>query len=155
MNIIASTLDWTGHLLGVAGLLISLWGFKRTRKHGYVLIGFALLVSIVISLVLPSVNRIRAHRYFEEHPAAAVDRELAEQILEAQQQAREDILIAHNKPTDLDGELTIKIRVPVYQLLLVLGLWLLVKNEKPNQRFHSIATPVNDPGKAQAAHSDA
>ena len=111
--------NWLNPLLGIAGLGVSVWAFWLSRKLGYLLVAICFLLTLGGQFVLPAINRAIATRW----PAQP---EIAPEI---EQQYMQELVSLNEKyyPTGRTGTLTLKL--PLDQIVLVFGLWLLAKHE--------------------------
>jgi len=123
--------SWSLVLIGVA-MSIAVWAFRRCRKWGYLVVAsyFAL---VVFSLVVwPPIDRgIRAH-----HPPD-FSAQTQQRIDAAVQESIHKVLVEEGHPEGIPGRRNI--RFPFGPILLVVGLWLVARQES-NRSNHRTAT---------------
>jgi len=123
-------------VLSIAGLAVCLWGYRRNRRAGYLVIAAAFVFGVVTVTVLPAlINTLNARQrkaWGEQHPRSP----------EEQKAFMEDSLAFTKRwyPAGTPPVVNVPrhIYFPVGGMLMVVGLWLLVWHE-PHQATESTA----------------
>jgi hypothetical protein len=119
----AQAIEWLNPMVYLFGLGIASWAFCRCRKWGYLLVAIYFALAVFSLLAMPSINRaIRAHE------APDYDAQTRQKIAAAVQK----VLVEEGRPESIPHG-NIIIHFPFGPILLVAGLWLVVKRDTPWQ----------------------
>lgn len=118
----AKAVDWLNPAVNLVGVCIGVWAFIRSRKCGYLVIAAYFAVVVFWLAVWPPIERtIRAHR----PPDISV--QLQQKINAADRAATEKVLAEEGHPEGIPY--TRRIYFPIGPIVLVIGLWLVARNE--------------------------
>jgi hypothetical protein len=112
-------IKWLHPLIYIAGLAVGVWAFWKSRKVGYLLVAICFLLVLSSRFIVPVVNRAIATRW----PAQS------ELSPEAQQQYMQEMTALNQKYYPSGSVMSLKLTLPLDQIILVLGLWILAKHE--------------------------
>lgn len=117
VHYIIQAINWLEPIIEMLGLCIAVWAFLRCRKRAYLIIA---LYFVLMLFMAPISRMIRNHR------GPTVSEQTREKISEAVKEATDRVLVEQGYPKIVQKE---NIRIPFGSILLVLGVWLLAKNE--------------------------
>jgi hypothetical protein len=106
------TVEYLNPLVHALGLGVAIWGFMRSRKRGYLIIGAYFGLVLFTMFVLPLINRSTD---ISEQTQAKIDTAV-QRVLEEE---GHPVMPARHS-----------IRFPFGPVLLVAGVWLLARREK-------------------------
>ena len=119
-----TTISWLWPILYVLGLIIAIQGWRNSKKTAYVLFIIYFALAFYSVTAAPHVNGWIKHRSeLKRDPA----------VVEAQTKMEREILKLHEK---YNLPYATKRSLPLGQVLLVLGLWMIVRKEKNTEPGH-------------------
>jgi hypothetical protein len=123
-GIMLAALKWFNRGIHFLGLGIAIWAFLRCRKCGYLVIALYFALCIFSFFAMPAINRaIQAHH--KPSVSEQTQKKINEAILQAEERIREE---AGQPPIK---SVQINIIFPLGPMILVVGLWLVARREKP------------------------
>jgi uncharacterized membrane protein len=128
MILLSEIINWAGSAILLVGVVVALIGFRKSRKTGYILIAAAFLLSLIATLIISPINKAqqRKHRQNANSNVADIENEIQEAMMETHEQ----VLKKHGRPNPAPyATMNISYKVPLFEILLISGLWLLVKKE--------------------------
>lgn len=115
MNALYFILDWTTPIVHGIGVAVAAWAYRLTRKTGYLLIIVHFAFALMVAVTAPYL-RARSAKYSP----------YSEDIQQRLDEATEDIL-GEAVHTEI---LPVTYSFPLGNIILVTGLFLLIRNEK-------------------------
>src|SRR5688572_978543 len=117
--------EWMKPLILLVGLVVAAWGFRRSHKWGYLLVGAYFALYAFLLVAMPSINRA-----LQARQAPDDDAQVRQRIDAAISAAVDKVLAEEGRPYGVPAMRTL--HFPVGEMILVAGLWLLAKREPCN-----------------------
>jgi hypothetical protein len=114
-----SAIDWLHPMIYIAGFTVGVWAFWKSRKVGYLLVAICFLLVLSSRFIVPVVNRAISTRW----PAQP---ELSPEV---EQEYMQEMMALDEKYFPSGRVMSRKLTLPLDQIILVLGLWMLAKHE--------------------------
>ncbi|MGD1087001.1 MAG: hypothetical protein ABSA47_19880 [Verrucomicrobiota bacterium] len=107
----------------IVGLAVAAWAYWRSRKIGYLLVTAYFLVAVFNTFLVPALNRMIATRWDAQRKS-----ELSPQAHEEFMKEYSALLQKYYPPGNATPG-TINIKLPISQIILVVGVWMLARRE--------------------------
>ena len=144
MNIIFEAIHWLSPIVHAIGLGIALWAYRKCQKKGYIVVAAYFALAVFSLVIMPPINHaISAQRKPD------VSEETEKKLRAALHETTDRILAESGQPAMAAQQ---NIDFPLGPILLVIGLWLVAKEEKETPNKASDATSGTAPGAAPSAH---
>jgi len=124
ISIINEILHYSIYYIPIAGIFVSLWGYKKSRKIGYVMIA----VYFLVTLALPPLSRY----LMEKNPEYIQTKKYLD---EAHANAFADLNKRYPDKFSADTKIKSRVsKVPLCEIILLFGIVLLIIKEPDNNR---------------------
>src|ERR1035441_2047007 len=111
---------WFDALFQVLGLSISCWAYRVSRKVGYLIVAVYFFVATCSLTVIPKIRRVI---YERQHPPTELSEEMNEKY------AIELTALSHKYYPSHPPSAWLSISFPLGSILLVMGIWVLARQE--------------------------
>jgi hypothetical protein len=125
-NNLIEVVHWLNPLVYFVGVVVSAWGYRLSRKCGYLLVAGYFLLALLGVFIVPKLNRMIESRW-DKQRQSEISPQAHEQFMKEYSS-----LLQKYYPSDHSAPATINLKFPFGPIVLVLGLWMLAKSERGN-----------------------